>query len=147
MIYDELSDEMKAALKAGDKTRLSVIRMLRSELKNAQIAAGEELSEEAERRVLMSYAKKRKEAGQQYADMGRRDLADKEKTEYDITMSFLPQQLSEEELTVIIKRKIEESGASGMKDMGRVIKMVMEEATGRAEGSVVSALVKKILSG
>jgi uncharacterized protein YqeY len=147
MISDKLNADMTAALKAGDKGKLSVIRMLRAELKNAQIAAGEALTEEQEQKVLASYAKKRKEAKEQALEVGRNDLADKEQFEYDTTMSYLPEQIDDTDLESIIKAKIEETGASGPRDMGKVMKAVMEAVGNRAEGSKVSALVKKALSG
>lgn len=147
MISEKLIADMTAAMKSGDKTRLSVIRMLRAELTNAQIAAGKPLSEEEEQRVLASYAKKRKEAGEQCQQLGRTDLADKEEIEYAITMSYLPRQLGETELASIIGKKIDEVGAQGVQDMGKVMKAVRETVGNRAEGSLVAALVKKALSG
>lgn len=147
MISDKLASDMKTAMKSGDKVKLSVIRMLRSELKNAQIAAGDALTEEQEQKVIASYAKKRKEAKDQCIQMGRNDLAEKEEVEYTITMSYLPEQLDEVELVSLIEQKIEETGAQGPKDFGAVMKAVMQAAGNRAEGSVVSALVKKTLSG
>jgi uncharacterized protein len=147
MISDKLNTDMTTALKAGDKTRLSVIRMLRAELKNAQIAAGEALSEEQEQKVLASYAKKRKEAKEQALEVGRSDLAEKEQFEYDVTMSYLPAQLDDAELESIVKTKIKETGASSPREMGQVMKAVMEVVGNRAEGSKVSSLVKKLLTG
>jgi uncharacterized protein YqeY len=147
MISDKLTADMKTAMKAGDKIKLSVIRMLRSELKNAEIAAGEPLSEAQEEKVVAAYAKKRKEAREQCLQMGRQDLADKEELEHSMTMSYLPPQLEETELVCIIKEKIEETGATGPKDMGKVMKAVMEAVGNRAEGSTVSGLVKKTLMG
>ena len=147
MISDKLTSDMKEAMKSGDKTRLSVVRMLRAELKNAQIAAGEPLSEEQEQKVVASYAKKRREAREQCLQIGREDLAEKEKLEHSITMSYLPAQLDEAELKSIIEKAIEETGAQGPKDMGRVMKAAIAVVGGRAEGSTVSGLVKKMLSG
>jgi hypothetical protein len=147
MISKDLTEDMKVAMKSGDKTRLSVIRMLRAELKNAQIAAGDALTEEQEQKVLASYAKKRKDARDQCIEIGRQQLADKEELEYSITMSYLPEQMDEAELLSIIKEKIEEAGAAGPQDMGKVMKAVMQTVGNRAEGSVVSGLVKKTLTG
>jgi uncharacterized protein YqeY len=147
MISKTLESDMKAALKSGDKAKLSVIRMLRSELKNAEIAQGKELGEEEEQKVLASYAKKRKEARGEYEKAGRRDLADKEQFEYELTMSYLPAQLEEAELVAIIESKIAETGAKGPSDFGRVMKAVMAEVGSRADGATVSGLLKKTLSG
>lgn len=147
MISKTLENDMKIALKAGDKARLSVIRMLRAELKNAQIAHGAELSDEDEQKVVASYAKKRKEAREEYSKAGRQDLADKEQYEYELTKSYLPAQMDETELAAIVRAKIADTGAQGPADFGRVMKAVMAEVGSRAEGAAVSALVKKILTG
>jgi uncharacterized protein YqeY len=136
---------MKQAMKSGDKDRLGVIRMLRGELKNAQIAAGEDLTEEAEQKVVASYAKKRKESMDQYTEAGRQDLADKENFEYNICLSYLPPRMDEAELEGLIRKAIEETGAQGPKDFGLVMKTVMKAVGSRAEGSAVSGAVKKIL--
>ena len=146
MISDKLLEDMKLAMKAGDKDRLNVIRMLRADLKNAQIAAREDLSDEAEQKVIASYAKKRKESMDQYMEGGRLDLADKEKAEYEITLSYLPPQLDEAELVRIIQEQIDETGAQGPKDFGRVMKAVMVVVGSRAEGGTVSALLRKTLT-
>jgi len=138
---------MKAAMKSGDKTRLSVIRMLRADLKNAEIAAGGDLTAELEQKIVASYAKKRKESKEQCIEIGRDDLADKEELEYSIAMSYLPEQLDEAALRTIIKEKIAETGAQGPQDMGRVIKAVMAAVGNQAEGSTVSRLVKSTLIG
>jgi uncharacterized protein YqeY len=147
MISEKLVADMKDAMKSGDKPRLSVIRMLRAELKNAQIAAGEELTEPQEQKVVGSYAKKRKEAGQQAEQMGRADLAKKEAFEYSVAMSYLPAQMDEAGLMSVIKEKIDETGAQGPKDIGKVMKAVMAAVGSQADGSVVSKLVKKALVG
>ncbi len=138
---------MKGALKGGDKERLSAIRMLIAELKNAQIAAQKELSLQEEEKVLAAYAKKRKESIEKYTDGGRKDLADKEKREYDITLSYLPRKLEEAELKAVISKHIEELGASGQKDFGRVMKVVMSAVGSRAEGAAVSAMLREMLNG
>jgi uncharacterized protein YqeY len=147
MISEKLITDMTAAMKSGDKMRLGVIRMLRAELKNAEIAAGGTLSENQEQKVLASYAKKRKEAGEQCRQLGRGDLAEKEDLEYSITMSYLPRQIDEAELSSIIRQKIDEVGARGAQDMGKVMKAVREAVGNRADGAEVAALVKKALGG
>jgi uncharacterized protein YqeY len=146
MIIEKLSEDMKAALKAGDKPRLGVVRMLISELKNARIAAGEELDEGAEQKVLASYAKKRKEAIDAARDGGRQEIAEREKFEYDVTMSYLPEQLDDEALRALARKQIEELGASGPQAFGAVMKAVMAEVSGRADGKAVSAVVRELLS-
>ena len=147
MISEKLTEDMKAAMKAGDKTRLSVVRMLLSELQNARIAAGDSLSEADEEKVVAGYAKKRKETMDKYIELDRKDAADKEELEYNITLSYLPPKLDEAELTRIIKAAVLETGAEGPKDFGRVMKSAMEQVGSRSDGAAVSALVKKVLGG
>lgn len=145
MIGEKLMDDLKTAMKQSDKVKVSVIRMLRSELKNASIAAERALEPEEEERVLTSYAKKRKESIETYRAGGREDLAAREQEEYEITMSYLPPRLGEQELRDVIERQIESTGASGMKDFGMVMKSVMAEVGSRADGAAVSALLKAVL--
>jgi uncharacterized protein YqeY len=146
MLLDRLTADMKAAMKAGDRQRLGVIRMLISELKNARIEAREDLDEQSEQKVLASYAKKRKEAMEAARDGGRDDLVEKEKFEYDVTTSYLPEQLDDDELRGIIRKHIETAGGGGNQAFGQVMKAVMAEAGNRADGKRVSALVREMLS-
>ncbi len=146
MISKKLSEDMKVALKSGDKVKLSVVRMLLSELKNAQLAADHDLTDADEEKVVATYAKKRMEAMEAYKQAGREDLVEKEKQEYEITMAYLPPRMGEDELKKLIAEKAEELGAESMKDFGRVMKAVMASVGSRAEGSMVSGLVKKVMS-
>ena len=146
MIIDRLTEDMKQAMKARDRERLSVIRMLMSDIQYARIARGEDLEEAAEQKVVAAYAKKRKEAIDAYREGGRQDLADKEKSEYDIAVAYLPAMLEEREVRAIIEKHIEALGAEGMKFMGPVIKAVMAEVGSQADGSTVSSIVKEMLS-
>ncbi len=144
MIFDKLRDDMKVAMKEGARDRLGVIRMLINEIKNEQINSGEELTEADELRILASYAKKRKEMMDTYRDAGRLDLLDKEKAEYEATMSYLPAQMGEDDLKAVIKKHIAESGG-GKQVFGLVMKAVMAEVGSKADGKTVSALVKQLL--
>ncbi|WP_457640065.1 GatB/YqeY domain-containing protein [Persephonella sp.] len=146
-LLKRLQEEMKTAMKSGEKERLSVIRMLISEIKKVQIDRKKELSDDEIIQVLQKYAKQRKESIKQYKEAGREDLAQKEEFELKVVQEFLPQPLSEEELKAVVEQAISETGASSMKDMGKVMKVVMEKVKGRADGSVVSAIVKEKLSG
>jgi uncharacterized protein len=145
MIRDRLNEDMKAALKGGDKLRLSVVRMLISELKNERIAQGKDLDEASERKVLTGYAKKRKEAMDAARSGGREEIAAREQQELDITMSYLPRQLTDDELRAIVRRQVESSGASGAQAFGTVMKAVMAEVGGQADGKLVSSLVRELL--
>jgi uncharacterized protein len=145
MIKEKLTEDMKAAMKSGDKLRLSVVRMLLSEMKNEKIAKGAELDEAAERRVLSSYAKKRKEAMDAARVGGREEIAQREQQELDITMSYLPKQISEDELRAVVKKHVEASGVTGKDAFGVVMKQVMADVGGQADGKVISSLVRELL--
>lgn len=146
MIIDQLSEDMKTALKAGDKARLGVVRMLIAELKNARIAQGDDLDEAAEQKVLASYAKKRKEAMESARDGGRDDLVEKESFEHEVTMSYLPTQLEEGDLKAIVQKHIDAVDATDNQAFGQVMKAVMAEVGSQADGKAVSALVRQMLS-
>lgn len=146
-LLERLDEDLKQALKQGEKARLSVLRMLRSELKNARIAKGEELEEAEVLEVLSRYARKRKESAEEYEKGGREDLVAKELAEHKIVQAYLPQALTEEELAALVDEVITEQGADSMKQMGPVMKEVLQRSAGRAEGKVVSALVKAKLAG
>lgn len=147
MIIDQLREDMKTAMKSGDKPRLAVVRMLISELKNARINSGADLDDAAEQKVLSSYAKKRKEAMEAAREGGREEIAEREQYEYDVVMSYLPEQMSEDDLRAIIERHVAAVGANvGPKAFGEVMKAVMAEVGSSADGKMVSALVREMLS-
>jgi len=145
-LLQELQNEMKRALKNKEKDRLSTLRMLISEVKKVQIDAKKELTDEEIIQILQKYAKQRKDAIEQYKKAGREDLVEKELKELDIVKEFLPKQLSIEELEKIVEDVINELNASSMRDMGRVMKAVMSKVSGRADGSIVSQIVKNKLN-
>lgn len=145
-LFKKLQEDMKNAMKSGEKERLSTIRMLISEIKKVQIDSKKELTDDDVVSILQKYLKQRKEAYSQYISAGREDLARKEQFEIDVVQEYLPQPLSEEELSSIIQQTIQEVGASSVKDMGKVVKAVMEKVKGRAEGATVSRIVKEKLS-
>jgi uncharacterized protein len=148
-IQTRLEEDLKSAMKGGDKERVSVFRFLLSNIKNRRIEKGKDatLSDDEITQVIMSSIKQRREAIEQFTKGGRSDLVEKEEAELRILQSYLPEQLSEEELTAKIQQVIAEAGAVGLKDMGKVMKGVMLLVSGRAEGSVVSAKVKSLLGG
>jgi len=145
-IQDRLSEEMKAAMRARDSLRLGTIRMARTALKNAEIEARQALDDAAAIKVLSTLVKQRREAAEAYRAT-RPELADKEEQELLVLQEFLPAQLSEAELEEMIVKAISESGASSMRDMGAVMKLVTPQTTGRADGKLVSEIVRKQLAG
>ena len=145
-IQDQLLDAMKVAMKAKDSLRLTTIRMARTAIKNAEIDARQELDETAAIKILSTLVKQRREAAEAYRDT-RPELAEKEELELVILQEFLPAQLSESEVEELVAKAIAERGASSMRDMGEVMKLVTAQTTGRADGKLVSGLVKKKLAG
>lgn len=144
-IAERIREDQKGAMKAGDKTRLSTLRMVSSELQNRRIAEGRELEDDEVIEVLARARKQRREAAEQYEEGGRDDLADKELAEEAIIAEYLPEPLSDDELDRLIDGAIEATGASSVKEMGAVMGRVMPQVKGRAEGSEVSARVRKRL--
>jgi len=144
-ILERLIQDMKEAMKSRDKFTLSVIRMLRSELKYAEIAAGSSLTGEQIIDVLSREYKKRKDAAADFAAAGREDLVLNLVREQDIIKQYLPEPLSEEEVRAIILEAIETSGAQTKADFGKVMATVMPMVKGRCDGSLVSGLVKQML--
>lgn len=142
---DKINDELKAALKTKDESRLKTLRMLKSDLSYKGIELGRELTEEDILSVLSTAAKKRTEAMNEYRRGGREDLYNEEKSEYDIIHEFLPEQLSSKQLEKIIDEAIEESGASSVSDLGNVMKILMPKIKGRADGKAVNIAVREKL--
>jgi len=145
-IQDRLSEEMKAAMKARNSLRLGAIRMARTALKNAEIEARRELDDATTIKVLSTLVKQRREAAEAYRAT-RPELADKEEQELAVLQEFLPAPLSEVELEEMIAGAIAASGAGSMRDMGAVMKLVTVQTTGRADGKLVSEMVRKQLAG
>ena len=145
-IQDQLLDAMKVAMKAKDSLRLTTIRMARTALKNVEIDTRKELDEAAAIKVLSTLVKQRREAAEAYRET-RPELAEKEELEVLVLQEFLPAQLSEAEIEALVAKAIAESGADSMKAMGAVMKLVTPQTTGRADGKLVSNLVRKRLAG
>jgi len=141
-LQQRLTDDMKTAMKAGDKDTLGVVRRAIAAMQNARIEKREDLDEQEEIKVIRSIAKQHKESIEQFRAAGREDLATKEEAELEILSTYLPAEMDQAQLEALIDAAIAESGASSMKDMGGVIKIVMAKAQGQAEGGAVSALVK-----
>lgn len=145
-LYQRLDEAFKAAIKGQQATRLSTLRMLRTAIRHREVEMKRRLTEEEVQAVIASQAKQRREAIAEYSHAGRPDLAKKEEEELSILLSFLPPQLSQEELEAEISRIIAEVGASGPKDLGKVMKSAMARMAGRADGKVVQELVRQRLS-
>ncbi len=149
-IKDQIMADLKQAMKDKEQDKLRVLRSLKSKLLEREISerkGGEgKLSDEQTIEVLMKAAKQRKESIEQFEKGDRNDLAESEKEELEIINSYLPEMLSEDEVRDAVREKIEQLGAEDMSDMGQVMGALMQELKGKAEGSVVSKVVKEELS-
>jgi uncharacterized protein YqeY len=146
-IQERIQADMTAAMKSRDAETLSTLRMLKASLmetktkkpKDASLSADEEIE------VLQRYVKKRREVIEEMTKLGRTEVIATEQREIDVTMRYLPQPVSEDEIKALVREAVAQTGAAGPKDMGKVIGAVMAKAKGRADGSVVSRLVKEAL--
>lgn len=161
-LKDQLKEDMKAALKSGDANKRTLLGMVISAIKNkelekrgkllktitdpAELDAQSQLNDEETQAVIASEIKRRRESATEFEKGGRPELAESEKAEAEVLMAYLPEQMSDDTLRALVQRKISESGASTMKDMGKVMAGVMAEAKGAADGQRVSTMVKEELS-
>ncbi len=144
-LENQLLEDMKAAMKSGDKVRRETLRVLRAQIKNAAISSGKDLSQEAIIAVIDKEVKKRKESIDLYLKGGRQDLADQEEREAEILADYLPEQLSEDDLRSIVRQTVAEVEARSMKEMGRVMGTLMPKIQGRADGKRAQQIVREIL--
>jgi len=146
-LLERLNNDMKQAMKNKEKDKLSVIRMVKASLQNEAIKLGTtELTEDVELTVLSREVKQRKDSLHEFDKAGRQDLVDKLRTELENIELYLPQQLSEEELSVIVKETIAEVGATSKAEMGKVMAAIMPKVKGKADGSLVNKFVQQHLS-
>jgi hypothetical protein len=145
-LYQRLDDAFKEAMKGRQAVALSTLRMLRSALRHREVEMKRKLTEDEVQAVIAGQAKQRREAMAEYSKAGRTDLAHKEEEELGVLLSFLPSQLTQEELDTEISRIIAEVGAAGPKDLGKVMKSVMARVAGRADGKMVQELVRRRLT-
>lgn len=145
-IRECISDEMIKAAKDKDKAKLSVLRMIKSALHNKEIDLKDEFGEKEILQVLSSMIKQRKDSVEQFRNGGRPELAKQEEGEIEVIHWFMPEQMSEEEIKVEIENAIEEEGAGSIRDMGKVMKLLMPRLTGKADGKAVGEAVKARLS-
>jgi hypothetical protein len=146
-LKERITEEMKAAMRARDSERLGTIRMLQAAIKQREVDERTTLDDAQVLAVIEKMIKQRREAAQQYEAAGRTDLLAKETREIEILSEYLPAQLSEPEVDALIERAIAETGATSLKDMGKVMAIVKSEGQGRCDMAAVSARLKARLSG
>jgi uncharacterized protein YqeY len=146
-LKERITEDMKSAMRASDKERLSTIRMVQAAIKQREVDERITLDDAQVIAVLEKMVKQRRESIVQFEAGGRADLADKEKAEIVVLSAYLPEQLTEAEIDALIQAAIAETGAASMKDMGKVMGAVKAKAAGRADMGAVSARIKAALAG
>ena len=147
-LKDRINADIKAAMLAKEKDKLTALRSIKSMILLAETekGAGDEMSEDAEMKLLMKAAKQRKDSYDLYIEQNREDLASVEKQELDVISEYLPKQMSEAELKVELQKIIDQIGAAGPQDMGKVMGMATKALAGKADGKAISAIVKSLLT-
>lgn len=145
-LLEKIDSDLVTAMKERVVSRVSVLRMLKSSIKNEQIKLGHELSDDEVMAVLKREAKQRRDSIEQFDKAGRDDLSSAERMELEVVKSYLPEQLSEEELKKTVDEIVQETGASSPAEMGVVIGAVLKKVGGRADGSAVARIVKERLN-
>jgi uncharacterized protein YqeY len=146
-LSDKIRDDLKTAMKAGDKIRVSALRMVISQLKNREIEKRSSLTDDDVIAVLRSFVKRAKESMEQYSMGGRTDLYEKEKEEMKVISGYLPSILSADETRVLVRKVINETGAASKGDTGKVMKALMARAKDRLDGKLANAIVRELLEG
>ncbi|KAB2333915.1 GatB/YqeY domain-containing protein [Cytobacillus gottheilii] len=145
-LLERLNEDMKQAMRNKEKDKLTVIRMIKASIQNEAIKLGRELSGDEELTVLSREVKQRKDSLHEFEKAGREDLVEKIRTELQYVELYMPKQLTEEELSEIVKETIEETGAASKADMGKVMAAIMPKVKGKADGSIINKLVQQHLS-
>lgn len=147
-LFDQISEDIKAAMKARDKVRLETLRNIKKVFLEAKTAPGanDTLLDADALKIIAKLAKQGKETAVTYTQAGRQDLADAELAQVEVLESYLPKPLSTEEIEAEVKKIIAEVGASSMKDMGRVMGTASKQLAGKADGRIISEIVKRLLA-
>lgn len=144
-LSDQLNEDMKAAMRSQDKFRLSVIRMLRAAVKNAEIEHKQPLNDEQVVDIISRELKQRKDSLLEFEKAGRQDLVDNVQAEIGIIAGYLPEQLNEEQIAELVRQAIRDTGAQSKADMGKVMAALMPKVKGRADGKLVNQTVQEYL--
>jgi hypothetical protein len=145
-LMDTLRKDMFDASKKGEVEKADILKMAMASIKNAQIASEKELTDTDIELILRKEVKKVKDSIEQFEKMGREDLLKKEELQLEVLQSYLPELMSEEDVERVVEEKIEQLGAKDMRDMGKVMGVVMKELNGKTDGSTVKSIVEKLLS-
>jgi len=146
-LKDKLTEDLKQAMRQGDERRKSTIRLVKAAITNAEIERGKELSDDEVLAIIAKQAKQRRESITEFAKAGRQDLVDQEEGELQILLSYLPAQMSRDEIEVAARQVIAEVGATSRAQVGEVMRRLMSQLKGKADGSLVNQVVREILTG
>jgi uncharacterized protein YqeY len=145
-MFDQIPNDMKTALKNGEKVKANTLRLLISKLKNKAIEVRSSLDDKQILQVIQKTAKQHKESIRMYKDGNREDLVEQEQAELDIVERYLPSMMSEEEVNIVVESIIQETGATTMADFGKVMPQVMKKGAGKIDGSIAQSILKSKLS-
>lgn len=146
-LKEKINEDLKNAMKAGDKLRLETLRMLRAQiLEFEKSGSGREMTADDEMKILLSAVKKRRESIEQYEKAGRLELLENEKMEIDVIQEYLPKQMERSEAESVISRIIADVGTNSAKDIGKIMPFVMKELKGKIDGKIINEIVKQKLS-
>ncbi|MBP7856475.1 MAG: GatB/YqeY domain-containing protein [Prevotella sp.] len=147
-LFDQVSSDIRTAMKAHDKVRLETLRNIKKYFLEAKTAPGanDTLEDDAALKILQKLAKQGEESAETYAKAGRQDLADSETAQVNVIKEYLPKPLSESEIEAQVKEIIAQTGATDMKAMGQVMGLATKQMAGKADGKIISAIVRKLLA-
>jgi len=144
-LLDMIQSDMYAAMKSGDKHKTGTLRVALSKLKDKKIEKREDLSDVEALKIIQNLVKQRKEAADIYKENGRNDLMENENAELEILNAYLPKMMSEDDLRVLVTKVVEDTGASGLSDIGKVMPEVMKQSAGKADGKMAQSIVRELL--
>ena len=144
-LFDTLQNDMYAAMKNGDKHKTGTLRVVLSTLKDKKIEKREDLTDVEAIKIIQNLVKQRKEAADIYKENGRNDLMENENAELEILNAYLPQMMSEDDLRILVQKVVDDTGASSLSDIGKVMPEVMKQSAGKADGKMAQSIVRELL--
>ena len=144
-LFDTLQNDMYAAMKNGDKHKTGTLRVALSTLKDKKIEKREDLTDVEAIKIIQNLVKQRKEAADIYKENGRNDLMEIENAELEILNAYLPQMMSEDDLRILVQKVVDDTGASSLSDIGKVMPEVMKQSAGKADGKMAQSIVRELL--
>ena len=144
-LFDTLQNDMYAVMKNGDKHKTGTLRVALSTLKDKKIEKREDLTDVEAIKIIQNLVKQRKEAADIYKENGRNDLMENENAELEILNAYLPQMMSEDDLRILVQKVVDDTGASSLSDIGKVMPEVMKQSAGKADGKMAQSIVRELL--